>query len=269
MNINLIAIPRSGHSAIAFWLAQASDPEYLGDPCAKIVRSEPYNYSYTYTQNSIYVCPYNDLFVIDSNLRKMLSDYSFKNILIDNQALDFCYIRGFHKAPIYADNIIVFRDFYNNFASLIKHQERNKDRVSNLLKLRSAWISQANEILGNTKIIKNKTVILYNQWYSSVKYREKICNKLKLNFTDLGFDRVPHMGSGSSFDRLEKDGEAEKMLVGNRYEQLRDDQSKELHNLITPEIVNLNRKIFGKPHLEQYIQYYPWWYKKLMDWKII
>lgn len=96
MKFNVIATPRSGHSAISFWLAMQSleEKEYLGDPCAKRINSNNW-YSLTYTKESLFIGPHNEQFVIDAQLRKFLNEYSFKTVLIDNQATDFCTLSSY------------------------------------------------------------------------------------------------------------------------------------------------------------------------------
>ena len=87
----------------------------------------------------------------------------------------------------------------------------------------------ARECLGETNFLPNpKTVVLYDKWFSSKKYREEISEKLDLKHTDKRLNIVMKIGIGrswgSSFDQMKKKNEAQSMDVLNRWVEVENDE---------------------------------------------
>ncbi|NEQ73289.1 MAG: hypothetical protein F6K23_09535 [Okeania sp. SIO2C9] len=84
------------------------------------------------------------------------------------------------------DLILIIRDPYNTFASLIKKKEKrlskNPDAIIN------KWIEHAREYLGLSNYLQNQINISYNEWFINKAYRQKITEALELVFTDAGIN---------------------------------------------------------------------------------
>ena len=93
-------------------------------------------------------------------------------------------------------NVVLLRDPYNLFASLIKKGERFSRPQSIINK----WNEHAREYLGYTNYLSHRVGVSYNSWFKDVEYREEIAQHLGLDFTDAGLNSVPLFGRGSSFD---------------------------------------------------------------------
>lgn len=59
--------------------------------------------------------------------------------------------------------------------------------------------------------------IIYNRWFTDREYRADIVKAQRVKFTDVGFSRVPAAGGGSSFDGMNFDGRAQDMAVNDRW----------------------------------------------------
>ena len=115
-------------------------------------------------------------------------------------------------------NIVLLRDPYNLFASLIK----KKENFSNPKSIIGKWNEHAREYLGHTSYLANRVSISYNSWFKDQDYRRELANRLGIEFTDAGLDSVPIFGRGSSFDGQKYSGQARKMGVLSRYKQFLD-----------------------------------------------
>ncbi|MDJ0556305.1 MAG: hypothetical protein QNJ68_18080, partial [Microcoleaceae cyanobacterium MO_207.B10] len=108
------------------------------------------------------------------------------------------------------------------------------------------WLDYAKEYLGETNYLKhNKICINYNQWFPDVEYRQEIASeKLQIEFSDAGIDKVTSFGGGSSFKGKQFDGNTTSIDVLNRWQKFADDpQYRELFN--NPEISEYSERIFG------------------------
>lgn len=137
-------------------------------------------------------------------------------------------------------DILLLRDPYNTFASLIKRGEK----LNNPDEIIQKWIDHAREYLGLSNYLQNRISVNYNCWFTDRSYRQKIANSLGLTFTDSGINMVSSVGQGSSFDRTSYDGKASKMPVLVRYQNYLDHpvMSKVLAN---QELRELSESIFG------------------------
>jgi len=142
---------------------------------------------------------------------------------------------------LHADNVIVLRDGYNTIASYVKFLSRygpgnrNIDQLENLnlhekpphneiyklvINLFIRWSALAEEAVHATNYFGNHTLILYNKWFTSMKYRQSICKKLGLHFTDKYFNRMSPEGHGSSFTDLKHKNDAQSLRTLKRYKEL-------------------------------------------------
>ncbi|MDY7004752.1 MAG: hypothetical protein SWX82_12550 [Cyanobacteriota bacterium] len=107
------------------------------------------------------------------------------------------------------------------------------------------WIDYTKEYLGETNYLKqNKVCINYNQWFADVEYRRQIADKLQMEFSDTGIDKVTSFGGGSSFEGKQFDGKATSMDVLNRWQKVADNpRYRELFN--NQKILKYSERIFG------------------------
>ena len=92
------------------------------------------------------------------------------------------------------------------------------------------WKKMALEGLGETNLLPSpKTVVLYDKWFSSKRYREEISEKLGLIHTDKRLNVVLKIGVGrswgSSFDQMKKKNEAQSMDFLTRWVDVENDES--------------------------------------------
>lgn len=244
MNLNIIALPRSGHSAIMFWLLNQIDPVYMGD--VGQLHDKKLGYSWQQTDNSIVICPHHKRYKLRLTHRNLLDTYLHlnKNAIFDWQAIDFLHPNLTEKS------IIVLRDWYNNLASLIKHTPNIHENT--IQQYYNIWEEQAKFIY------KYKPIhIIYNKWINSQKYRKKITQLLGLPFNDYGFYRVPHNGSGSSFDGTSYDFAAHKMQTTSRWKHLEESHKK----FITKRSIDLSRLLCGVYAQGSFYKYNPILYR--------
>ncbi|MGB5594914.1 MAG: hypothetical protein WBM32_09080 [Crocosphaera sp.] len=144
-------------------------------------------------------------------------------------------------------DVLILRDPFNLFASRLKMMDSKSGKV-NLLSKDSInlWISYAQEFLGETNYLtQNKVFINYNQWFCEQEYRKEISDKLDLEFSDLGLEKVKGQGGGSSFDKLDLTGKASQMKVLERWQHFRDDP-RFISIFKNEKLWHYSEKIFGK-----------------------
>ena len=137
-------------------------------------------------------------------------------------------------------DVIILRDPYNTFASLI----RKGETLANPQSIINKWIEHAKEYLGVSKHFKHPVGINYNFWFTDQSYRQELAKKLGLPFTDAGIDTVPFVGEGSSFDKGAYDGQASQMPVLSRYKSYLEHPVM-LKVLAHAELNELANEIFG------------------------
>ncbi|NEQ76581.1 MAG: hypothetical protein F6K23_28230 [Okeania sp. SIO2C9] len=74
-------------------------------------------------------------------------------------------------------DLLIIRDPYNNFASLIKKEE-GRNLSKNPEAIIKKWIEHAKEYLGLSNYFKNRISISYNEWFVNKAYRQKITEAL-------------------------------------------------------------------------------------------
>ena len=163
----------------------------------------------------------------------------------------------------YLFNILVIRDPFNHFASVIKSNRyimpktkkmRNLDiykraneyaetKSHPIIDLLKIWTDYANEADGNTNYIQNKIVISYNDWFLNESYRKKISQRLHANSFNKGMNFVSVCGGGSSFDGKKYNGKGSEMDVLNRWKHYQNEEW--FVELFNDEIVDLSERIFN------------------------
>lgn len=142
--------------------------------------------------------------------------------------------------------IMIIRDPFNMFASRYKffHKKNRIREESGRSKIKinrdtnensgvsffdnravKRWKEYAREYIGITNNIKGKrTLVNYNLWVSSKKYRKEISKEIGLKFSDSGINSVPKNGYGSSFDGVAFNGAANKMDVLARWKMAKENE---------------------------------------------
>jgi hypothetical protein len=144
-------------------------------------------------------------------------------------------------------DLVIVRDPYNTFASLIKRGEFDPKswRYVSPKVIVERWIEHAREFLGFTRYLKHQIGVSYNHWFYDKDYRIKLAEKLELPFTDEGIATVPKFGKGSSFDGDKYDGQAARMDTLSRYKDFLDHPIMQ-EVLAHHELNELSREIFGE-----------------------
>jgi len=210
LKINVYALSRSGHHAIAFWLAKNLVP----NPTVKVV--------YSGGEKELEVGDKDTILELHEN----------------------------EKLPEHSEPaIIILRDPYNNFASFYKIQNNANYGSLSFFPFLEYWVAYAKEAGGDTNFLKNKVVIAYNQWVNSEDYRKQVVNEIGLKFhvkTQFNDSVKNHMtvyGGGSSFDGLNFVRSADQMKVHERYKNY--EQSLLYRNRVdTHEMKVLSEKLF-------------------------
>ncbi|MCB0804171.1 MAG: hypothetical protein KDC05_00145 [Bacteroidales bacterium] len=148
------------------------------------------------------------------NLKKEASrDFIPKDLLIfslEDYRLKLMDVKRFQKRHLLyfggsgeKIDILILRDPYNLLASRLKNERIGLKTRSYVKSFAEVWVEYAKEYLGETNFMKNNKVLInYNQWSKNENYRKELASKLKINFTDAGFDEVTSYGGGSSFDGM-------------------------------------------------------------------
>lgn len=256
---NIIACKRSGHTAIMFWLL-SQGKDFIG-PSLDYKGHEGRYYHSQRNDDTLIICPFSSYFSLPQKELSAINEYKKKGrVVLDNQLSMFNRIdRDLvpHNFPIKdTNNIIILRSWFSWCASVcglgnLYETERNDLVLS--------WKNQAKEILGDTNLVPDKKVILYDKWVKSERYRRKLAKVFRLEFTDIGYNRVAHHGSGSSFDLQKYDGKAYEMKVLERHKlKMGDGRYQVMANDL--EAIELNKRIFGRCPYEYRIHNNEWHY---------
>ena len=113
--------------------------------------------------------------------------------------------------------VLIVRDAWNWVASKItqkkkfgNYDEQRKQNIHREIALYKTYLKaliNSDEFLG----------VNYNLWFVSDHYKKTIARKLNLKTIDKGLQKVSSHGSGSSFDGMKFNGNAQEMDVMNRY----------------------------------------------------
>jgi hypothetical protein len=124
-----------------------------------------------------------------------------------------CQIRSWENAdPVKCflpsqKNILILRDPWNWLASYIAHGDFfNKAIEQYVCHFRYALDTNNSFVPVN-----------FNLWFSSLDYRKQLAEVLGLDHSDEFLNGVSPLGAGSSFDKLQFDGNAQQMKVLERY----------------------------------------------------
>lgn len=146
-------------------------------------------------------------------------------------------------------NILVIRDPFNYFASILKNSI-NQSIMKQYFKKRAfhinLWKVYASQILNLTDS-SEEIGIKYNNWVTDIEYRKDICKKLDISFSDKNKNAIGRFSKPSSFDGREYANNASEMKVMERWKVLKDDPIyRDIFK--DKELVDLSEQIFG--HIE-------------------
>ena len=139
-------------------------------------------------------------------------------------------------------NVLVLRDAFNTFASVIHGKRRMRRRLYRFYA--SQWKAYAREFIGETSYLPDDTVkISFNEWFSDADYRRTKAAELGLEHSDRGIDEVSSDGGGSSFTGRDFQDRGRLMKVLERWQHFADDQ--QYLEAFDEETIDLSNRIFG------------------------
>lgn len=220
----VFALKRSGHHAVMDWFM----------PCL--------GFNLMHHNNCSYLKSGNIVSFGSCSKKEYSKNLGYRRIFnFEDQSLN-----NLKKIPANVKKVMVIRDPYNNFASRVKHTDKNIFRNFNF----DIWISYAREFIGETNYLGDNVIkVIYNNWFKSQEYRDLILKKIRSNFSFIGvpgsLDNVPKFGDGSTFDGFSFDGSAREMDVLNRWKKIKNENILK-KMLFDDELYNLTKIIFGE-----------------------
>ena len=264
IEVRVLAMRRSGHHAVVNWMIEnasgwscfLNDPHLQGSP-------------YLTCRQSASVLP-----VSSSPAKRLLWRAERKGYRVKKDILLHNYedvgVSAFAASDIVERseelvgrsgktiNAILVRDPFNLFASRMKwfQGQQKTGLVGDPKEWGTLWKDHAKEAVGETEHLQNKLFISYNDWFISGRYREALCERIGLPFTDAGRDTVARHGPtlwGDSFDGLKYDGRATEMNVLERWKRFEHDAA--YRSLFRDsELVELSHALFGEvPGTESFV----------------
>lgn len=231
MRFNIIGVPRSGHTVIRNWIAWQ-----LGENLNSVSHINYDTFGYSIERGSKCLCltPHHEHMEFSPQLRGCINEYQKKHILLDTQSFSLGMLDGRKNYPSELNvpdikNIIVLRDVYNLYASIIERDKYTPHVFErNIRATKDVWLSHAKWCL------EGKSHILYNKWCVSKWYRLTTIWRLRLGFWEKKYSQIPHNGSGSSFNNIQ---------TLTRYLDYKDHYM--YRDYITEEMKQINHKLFG------------------------
>lgn len=225
------AAPRSGHHAIIHWLASHLKGDSLYFNKCHVEDNKIVNAS---KNHSIYLYKNSEIVTNKAEIETKISNIIY-NFETSGSKKHIEEIRKIFKPTDKITSICVNRDHYNWTASFYK---KHSSYIENSA-FKQKWINNINcSIEGIYDIDIN-----FNKWFVNRSYREIVIKKLDLIFTDKGKNFVMDEGSGSSFDKLNYQFDAEKMDVLNRWKSFVNDEAY-LEYVSDIELATLTKKYF-------------------------
>ena len=249
-DIRIAGLRRTGSHAIISWIVEQKKQQgsilHLNN--LKVDRN-PYRYK---GQNLIYYHPEHK-WAIEQYKKQGKGNFIPRDCLIysyEDYPLERIFTQYFeNRHDLYLGktkqryDLLIIRDPFNLLASRLKNNFLPvKSKQYSFVDL---WIQYAKEYLGETNYLKhNKVCVNYNSWTNSLEYRRELAQKLDIEFSDVGINKVHGCGGGSSFDGTRMDGRADQMRVTDRWKHFVNNQSyREVFK--NQELLEYSKKIFG------------------------
>jgi len=144
--------------------------------------------------------------------------------------------------------LVIVRDPINQAASFLKLSDTDTRNIITAARFSEVWCEYAQEVLENSNYLgsnSEKTSIIYDKWFQDQSYRKSLAHQMGLSGSEFGINRISTDGGGSSFDRREFDGNAEKMRVLERWHYYQKD-GLFLEMIGDKRLRGLRKEIFGK-----------------------
>ena len=142
-------------------------------------------------------------------------------------------------------NLLVLRDPFNTFASLLKSgmmHDGNRDRFVSLYKQYCRVYTGSEQLLDPSHRL---VVANYNRWFSDSDYRNGLARAFGFSASGPRYEYVPTHGGGSSFTGTAMDGRGADMKVLERWLHFEGDPS--FRSLFDAELLQLSSTVFGPP----------------------
>ncbi|MEL4896323.1 hypothetical protein [Crocosphaera sp. Alani8] len=173
--------------------------------------------------------------------------YSYEDIYPNDERLQYFteQYQNFIGLSLKRYEILILRDPYNLFASLIKSNmiDPSKEDYKTYINLYKAYAKEfiaAPDFNGGLQRI----YLNYNHWFVDPKYRIHIAQNLGFESIGEAYNRVATM-KGSSFDGLNLDHKAQEMKVLERWKEFQDNVFWQTI-FQDAELVELSNEIFGE-----------------------
>ena len=114
-------------------------------------------------------------------------------------------------------HIVVLRNPWNIAASQIRWSLDRPDNYNRVLIDMAVWSDFYDNYINKKE---DTHFIVFDKWFMNIEYRKKISSDLGLEFNDINKNNVALAGGGSSFDKMNFDGNAEDMNVLYRYQEM-------------------------------------------------
>ena len=246
----ILAMRRTGHHGVSNWLCRQTEMDSLYWDQCQARRTEKF------------LSPIGAAIYYDEKNNKEQKPYRLEEFdKIKYKSVNNCFISIETFAYLQDDRIgkfedviglknikpthfiLVNRDFFNWMGSCMTLARAGKG--GGLFRQRYVMANMWKEFIRESmkpSIFKGHNIvdINYNKWFTSKEYREEVCSRLGLDFTDNGLN---YMLRGSTFNKLKYQDKAQKMNVMNRYKNCLKD--KEYWKLIDDEIIELSKQYFG------------------------
>ena len=220
--IRIFGMRRSGHHAVAIWLAHhfphrsvhfMNDVVPFKDPFTHHVNTRP-----TTKKGDCFVDRSENDIAGERSLQKKCLMYNYEDFYLPRLATNDLLPR---KEQLVGNSdrefdVLVLRDPFNLAASRTRFR-KGRWPVNWFSSTVELWLDYAKEYLGHTNYLRHKIVINYNKWFSDATYRKQLSHQIGLEFSDKGLNRVSGSGKGSSWDGMRDDRNAQKMKVLDRW----------------------------------------------------
>lgn len=243
LELQILGMSRSGNHAIADWIfAQAAAPKLLLN-CAE-GSTNPFHSCRPLSEGKSWRAdPAIDISACrqgqhrDRRLLMHTYEDSWIDYVFSSELRNSCDAwLGHSKRRV---QLLILRDPYNLFASRFQMGRNLPADIA-----RDMWKQHARAALGYLQGPPGEFLpVLYNRWQCDEEYRQKLAERLGLEFSDMGIDRVPDCAGGSSFDGTAFDGEASNMATESRWVHFADDEN--FWRFFDGEMVELSNRLFG------------------------
>jgi len=230
--IHVVGIQRTGQHAITSWLIGHFDSviykncmSQKGDRKGKVGIEPPF---WEYSKSEEISRDLTNL-RLDNSAIILGTEFTIYDVGLNSKILkqkeQYCKELNVEQFSEREDYVLVLRNPFNQYASIL-NWGRNK-LLSSPENFSKMWVKMALECSGETENFKNRTTLIYDDWFEHEDYRRRIEDQLDLPHDDSRLNAVMKIGHGrswgSSFDGMKSKENAQKMDVLNRWKAVKDD----------------------------------------------